>query len=338
MNAVILAGGLGTRLYPLTLKRPKSLLPFLDLPLIEYQLQLSREGGCEKTSVAAGHLSSELRNYLAPSDLRLDFIEEEEPLGTGGAVARALREARPEPPVMVLNGDIITDIAPRSLLETHERLNGRLTIVAAEVSAADSFGSLTIDQTDTLLAFNEKAENQGGNEPTPVNAGVYILGEQACAELAARDGAFSLERDFFPQLAQKGLMRAHRHKGFWRDVGTLESYFKTQFDILGYFLTMGTGNFGGDRDDFSLFRDFIYIHNEVSLGDSCDLFHRVILQRGASVGAGCYLRNCLVLPGATIGNNCRLETVIVDSDTTVPDGTEADSRLFCGDRQETFAG
>ena len=337
MEAVIIAGGYGTRLYPLTLARPKSLLPFLDRPIIEYQMDLAREAGCERISAATGHMSADIKAYVNSCGFDVHLVAEEEPLGTGGAVALALRSSKIEPPVMVLNGDIVCDIAPRSLLETHKRLGGRLTIVAADVLHASSFGTLTIDEAENLAAFDEKLPNEAGNEPKPVNAGIYLLGDVACNDLALREGVFSLEQDFFPELARRGLIGAHKHKGFWRDVGTLESYFKTQFDVLGYFLTMGRENFGGDRDDFALFRDFIYIHQIAKLGDNCDLFHRVILMRGAKLGDSCYLRNCIVLPGGIVGNECRLESVIVDSDTTIPDGTEAESRVFSGDREEMFA-
>ena len=338
MEVVIIAGGYGTRLYPLTLRCPKSLLPFLDRPLIEYQMDLAREAGCERVFAATGHLSADIEAYVNGCGFDVHLVEEDEPLGTGGAVALALRSAHLQPPVMVLNGDIMCDIAPRSLLETHERLGGWLTIVAAEVPDASSFGTLTLDEVGNLAAFDEKLPGEAGDKPTPVNAGIYLLGDEACNDLASREGTFSLEQDFFPELARKGRIRVHRHKGFWRDVGTLESYFKTQFDVLGYFLTMGRENFSGDRDDFSLFRDFIYIHKDVKIGESCDLFHRVILMRGAKLGEGCYLRNCIVLPGGIVGNKCKLESVIVNSDTTVPDGTEAEFRVFSGDREEAFTG
>jgi len=338
MEAVVIAGGYGTRLYPLTLRRPKSLLPFLDRPLIEYQIDLVREAGCARVFAATGHLSADIEAYAEGFALDVNLVMEDEPLGTGGAVAQALRTAQMEPPVMVLNGDIVCDLAPRSLLETHERLDGWLTIVAAEVPDASSFGTLTIDGAGSVAAFDEKLPDKAGDEPTPVNAGIYLLGDEACKDLASRDGAFSLEQDFFPELARRGLIRAHRHMGFWRDVGTVESYFKTQFDVLGYFLTMGRENFAGERDDFSLFRDFIYIHQDSKIGENCDLFHRVILMREAQLGDNCYLRNCIVLPGGIIGNKCRLESVIVDSGTTIPDGTEAEFRVFSGGREEAFSG
>ncbi len=338
MEAVVIAGGFGTRLYPLTLKRPKSLLPFLDRPLIEYQMDLAREAGCERVFAATGHLSADIEAYVNSCGVDVHLVEEDEPLGTGGAVAQALRTAQMEPPVMVLNGDIVCDIAPRSLLATHERLGGWMTIVAAEVPDASSLGTLTIDEAGRLAAFDEKLPDEAGDQPTPVNAGIYLLGDEACGDLVSREGAFSLEQDFFPELTRRGLIRAHRHKGFWRDVGTLDSYFKTQFDVLGYFLTMGRENFAGDRDDFSLFRDFIYIHQDAKLGDNCDLFHRVILMRGAQLGDSCHLRNCIVLPGGIVGKKCKLESVIVDSDTAISDSTEADFRVFSGDREEAFTG
>jgi len=78
---------------------------------------------------------------------------------------------------------------------------------------------------------------------------------------------------------------------------------------------MGTANLGGSRDDYSLFRDFIYIHHDTQLDAGCDLYHRVILMQGASLGANCVLRNCILLPGARIGSDCRIESALIDSGT-----------------------
>ena len=337
MEAVIIAGGYGTRLYPLTLTRPKSLLPFLDRPIIAYQMDLILEARCEKICAATGHLSTDIETYVNECGFNVHQVEEDEPLGTGGAVALALRSAQLQPPVIALNGDIVCDIAPRSLLETHERSGSWLTIAAADVVDASGLGALTTNEDGKLLAFDEKPSVENGDDRTLVNAGIYLLGDEACDDLVSRKGAFSLERDVFPELARKGLVHVHRHKGFWRDVGTLESYFRTQFDVLGYFLTMGRENFAGDRDDFALFRDFIYIHQDAQLGSNCDLFHRVILMRGAQVGDDCFLRNCIILPGAIVGSGCKLESIIVDSSTTIPDGTKTESRIFSHDREEVFA-
>jgi NDP-sugar pyrophosphorylase family protein len=340
VDAVILSGGLGTRLYPLTFKRPKSIIDFLDRPLVDYQLDIAEQIRCEAVVMALGHLSAAVeetcRRYGGAAAMR--FVSEDEPLGTGGALANALREGGVEGPAIVLNGDIICDISPRSLLDTHQRSGAQMTLVGAPVRDPQAYGTLQFSQERMVIGFCEKAPPQEPRKLTYINAGIYLLSAEACTQLRETSGAFSLERDFFPQLAAEGKIAAHLHQGFWRDVGTLGSYFNAHFDVLSYFLMMGTANFGGRRTDFTLFRDLIYINNSVKLGDKCDLFHRVTLMSGVKVGSNCRLRNCILLPGAEVGDDCVLETVMVDRGTTIADGSELESELRSGDRAEPFSG
>ncbi len=338
MDAIILAGGLGTRLYPLTLATPKSLLPFLDRAIIEYQIDIACEAESERIVAAAGHMADILSGYALCADLGIECVEEDSPLGTGGAIANVIRDKGLCAPLLALNGDILCDIAPRSLVATAEALGTPATITAAPVEDATAFGTLEISKTGILSSFREKDATAKLEKRSMVNAGIYYLDERAVNRLACMEGAFSMETDFFPTLASEGGVGVHVHNGFWRDIGTLELYFKTHFDILGYFLMMGTANFGGKRGDFALFKDFIYIHNQTVLGAGCDLFHRVVLMKGAEIGEKSLLRNCIVLPGALIGKGCKLETVIVDAGYSVPDGAVISNKVLSQAHEEPFGG
>lgn len=337
---MILSGGLGTRMYPLTLKRPKSIIDFLDRPLVDYQLDLVEQAGCGTVVMALGHLSVAVeetcRRYGGTAKMR--FVSEDEPLGTGGALANALREGGVSGPALVLNGDIICDVSPRSIIDTHQRSGAQITLVGAPVRDPQAFGTLSISPEGMLSGFAEKAPAQQPGVPTFINAGIYLLSTETSAELQGISGAFSLERDFFPRKAAESRIAVHRHQGFWRDVGTLESYFNAHFDVLSYFLMMGSGNFGGRRADFTLFRDLIYLHNNTELANGCDLFHRVVLMSGVKLGSNCRLRNCVLLPGAEVGAGCSLETVMVDYGTAIPDGCMLESEVRSDSRSEPFSG
>lgn len=338
MDAIILAGGLGTRLYPLTLSTPKSLLPFLDRAIIEYQIDIACEAGCERIVAASGHMSEMISEYALCTDLGIECVQEDSPLGTGGAIANVIRDKGLRGPLLALNGDILCDIAPRSLVATAEALGTPATITAAPVEDATAYGTLEIDKTGMLKAFREKDAAAKHEKRSMINAGIYYLDQRAVKRLACTEGAFSMETDFFPALAEEGAVGVHIHNGFWRDIGTLELYFKTHFDILGYFLMMGAANFGGKRGDFALFKDFIYLHNQTVLGAECDLYHRVVLMKGAEVGEKSHLRNCILLPGARIGKGCKLETVIVDTGYTVPDGANISNKVLSPAHEEPFGG
>jgi mannose-1-phosphate guanylyltransferase len=338
VDAIILSGGLGTRLYPLTLSKPKSLLPFLDRAIIEYQIDIACEAECERIIAASGHMADQLAQYALCSDLGVECVHEDSPLGTGGALANVIRGKGLCGPLIAINGDILCDIAPRSLMATAKSLGTSATITAAPVENASAFGTLEIDKTGILTSFKEKEAGASPAKRSMINAGIYYLDETVVESLAKIEGAFSIETDFFPALAAAGGVGVHIHNGFWRDIGTLELYFKTHFDILGYFLMMGTANFGGKRGDFALFKDFIYIHNRTTLEAGCDLYHRVVLMKGAEVGEKSMLRNCIVLPGARIGKGCKLETVLIDAGYAVPDGAVISNKVLSQAHEEPFGG
>ncbi|OPX21212.1 MAG: hypothetical protein B1H03_07425 [Planctomycetales bacterium 4484_113] len=300
MDAVIIAGGLGTRLYPLTLAYPKSLIPLLDRPLVGYLLDLAARAGCERVVLAVGHLRDELRDWLMDEERQAEgdrahglsapqvsFAEEHEPLGTGGAVTNAVRQLNLSGPLLVLNGDIVTDLEPRSLLATHERGGALATLVGYQVPEPKSFGLLRVGDEGRITSFQEKSEHPG-DPPYVINAGIYYLDTAAVDMLAAREGAFSMEREFFPQLAH------------------------------------------------SLFKDLIYLHQQAKMGAGCELFHRVIVMAGAELGEGCHLQDTMVLPGARVGEGCALTTSIVDRGTSVPPSTRAENTVFSGKHQEPF--
>jgi mannose-1-phosphate guanylyltransferase len=338
VDAVILAGGLGTRLYPLTLKAPKPLLPFLDRPIVEYQLDIAREAGCSKVIVASGHMAGQLAAYSQHAGMQYQCIEETSALGTGGALANAIRQGKLSGSLLVLNGDVLCDIALRSLVATAARMRAPITLTGAPVEDASEFGSMKVDKAGRLDSFNEKNTGKPEAGKVTINAGIYLFQDDAVRNLAQREGAFSLECDYFPHEAAGGRIGVHNHLGFWRDVGTLERFFKTHFDVLGYFLMMGAANLGSTRDDYSLFRDFIYIHRNAQLGPSCNLYHRVVLMHGVTVGAECMLRNCVVMPGARIGKGCKLETALIGPGVSIADGTEISFRVLCDERSEQFNG
>ena len=293
------------------------------------------DAGCEKVIVAGGHQLEKLKETLTEaqgylsqvfpklSEIEIQFLREEEPLGTGGAVANAIKVAGISSPAFVMNGDILCDVDAKELWKCYESSGGKSVILAPSVPDPRQYGLLLIEglgAEDIVVKFIEKGEAKG-KPPYSINGGAYILGSDALKSIASHIGEFSLERQIFPALAKEGKLIAKRHQGFWRDVGTLESFMKTHLDVLGVWLTEGREKFFGLRNDFALFRDFIYIHNSVALGQGCDLFHRVVLMRECKVGSGSRLQNVVALPGAVIEDKCQLTSVLIDAHTVVSSGS-----------------
>ncbi len=346
MDAVIIAGGLGTRLYPLTLDKPKSCVPLLDAPIIAYVVEQAKLAGCRRIAIACGHLASHLKQTfdnhpIAQQSLQgvkeLHFVEEDEPLGTGGALVNAVKSLGLRPPLLVLNGDVLTNMDMRKFAEKAGNTADTATIVAVQVADPSQYGMLVIERDNTVTDFIEKGGGQAFEPPFFVNGGIYCFNGKAFDELMQMGGAFSLERELFPKLTRCRLVKCYKQKGFWRDVGTLESYFRTQFDILGIWLTEGRQLLLGQRSDYALFKDFIYINRSAQLGEGSDLFHRVILMRDSHLGRNCRLQNTILLPGANIEDDCKLTSCIVDSGVRVEKGRDVFGRVLSKKKEDLLA-
>lgn len=344
MDAIVIAGGLGTRLFPLTLSTPKGAIPILDVPLVAYPLALAEEAGCERAVIAGGHLLGRIEQTLleamqakqsgeARLSVSVEFVEEPEPVGTGGAIANVLAKRKIEPPVIVMNGDIVSDVSVNAMLEAHRKASYPATLLTVQVHNPAGLGILEVSEDGIVCSFIEKGEPTD-KPPYFINGGIYIFEGEVLDMISSIGGEFALETKIFPRLAEEGKLFAFTHKGFWRDVGTLESYFLTQFDILGYWLTRTRNIFFGQRDEFLLFRDLIYIHKSTKLGENCDLFHRAIVMRDCEIGDGSRLQNTILLPGAKVGKRCELTGVIVDAKTRVSDGSKVSEKILSCDREE----
>lgn len=222
-TVIILAGGLGTRLRSRISDRPKSLAVAGDSPFLSYILTwIERQGG-SKVILAVHHLADQIEHYVKykySGSLELICVRDPSfPLGTGGAIKHAYLQVQDKSDVLVMNGDTFCyfDILP--VLSTHQRLGTGATVVVAEVSNSDRYGCIDICQS-RVVSFNEKKNTKNGF----VNCGVYVFSSKIISVMP--EGAFSIERDFFPRIAKSGQLAAHEQAGIrsFIDIGTPESY------------------------------------------------------------------------------------------------------------------
>lgn len=230
MKAVILLGGLGTRLLPLTARTPKPLLPFLHRPFIAHQLDLLKKCGVREVVLALGHKAAHFRRYLGDGrrfGLRFRYSIEKKPLGTGGAIRQTLHFW--DGPAFVLNGDIFARFNLPAMVLAHRRARAEGSIALVRVKDARAYGLVEAEKNGRLLGFREKPPRR---VPGWVNAGAYLL-SPGLIEGIPSGRAVSVEREVFPGLLRQGhRLQAFRHRGYWSDIGTLESYWSTQRDLL----------------------------------------------------------------------------------------------------------
>jgi mannose-1-phosphate guanylyltransferase len=230
MQALVLAGGEGTRLRPLTYTTPKPVMPLAGRPFLSFMLDWAHAHGVDEVILSCGFMSDDVRHVLGDiyDGMRLRYVIEEEPLGTAGPVRLAYDEGVLQDRLLVLNGDVLTDIDLTAELERHERTGARATLALYPVEDTSSYGVVPTAEDGQVEAFIEKGE---GNPPTNrINAGAYVVERDVVEEIPA-GRAVSFEREIFPALVGNGLY-GYDAAGYWIDIGTPDRYLEATWDLL----------------------------------------------------------------------------------------------------------
>ena len=294
LKAVILVGGPGTRLQPLTEATPKSVVPVLNIPFMEHTFAYLRHFGIEDIVLTLNYLPEVIQGYFGDGSrcgVRLTYCLEEEPLGTAGAVKNA--ESFLDGTFFVLNGDIFTDLNLSDMLACHRDNKSMATISLYWVEDPVGLGVVETGSGLRVKRFIEKPPP--GEAPTSwINSGVYILEPEALGQVPA-DCHYMFERGLFPRLLDAGdPVYGFQHAGYWMDMGTPEKYFRLNCDLL---LSEAGSPLVGD-----VASDGIRCGDGVDIHPSAALMAPVIIGNRCRIGRGASVRGPVV-----IGNNCRLE-------------------------------
>jgi NDP-sugar pyrophosphorylase family protein len=294
VQAVILAGGLGTRLRPLTLERPKPVVPLLNVPFLSYQLGLLGAHGVRDVILSVSHRPETIRTIMARErlgEVRLRDVVESDPLGTAGGVRNAadLVDGR----VVVLNGDVLTDLDLTAMLRAHEARGAAATIYLTPVENPTAFGLVELEPDGRVHRFLEKPSWDEVTTNT-VNAGVYVL-ERELLEWIPKGEAYSMEREFFPQLLERGVpFYGYVAPGYWLDIGTPAKYLQAQQDLLARRLRPHVEPAGHESASG-------WIHPTATVAPSARLLGPV------AIGAGCHVEaDAVVGPSVVLGAGCRI--------------------------------
>ena len=223
MDAVILAGGFGTRLRPWTDTVPKPLIPLLDMTLIEHTIRILPRNTVQRVIIASGYGVNQMRAYFDDFDTGFEVlvVEEDQPLGTGGAIANCRQHIR-GPRAIVMNGDLITTVDVEEMLSQHAESNALISISLWPVEDPTRFGVADFDHNKGLIRrFQEKPRLEEAHSNL-INAGCYIVERSVIQGLSTE--YHSMERDVFPGVAESGRMGGYRYSGRFIDAGTPTSY------------------------------------------------------------------------------------------------------------------
>ncbi len=336
MQALILAGGEGTRLRPLTTTYPKPVVPLVDRPFIGFMLDWLRGHGVDEVIMGCGHMADGVRAVLGDGSgfgVRLSFVEEPRPLGTGGALKFA--ESKLDERFLMLNGDVLTDLDLTAQIAQHEATGARATLALTPVEDPSAYGLVRLTPGNEVTEFVEKP-SADQIDTHNISAGAYVL-DRSVLELLEPGSPASIERDVFPRLVGDGLF-GYVGEGYWMDIGTPERYLQGTFDILeGTVETevaarMGDGFAAVAGDVISQGRIIpsALVESGCRIGHHSQVGGRVVLERGVTVGAHTSVERAVVLEGATIGSNCTLSGCIVGAGATIGDDCHVDGLSVLG--------
>jgi mannose-1-phosphate guanylyltransferase len=344
VQALILAGGEGTRLRPLTTTFPKPVVPLVDRPFIGFMLDWLRGHGVDEVIMGCGHMADGVRAVLGDGSgfgVKLSFVEEPRPLGTGGALkfAEDLLDER----FLMLNGDVLTDLDLTAQIAQHEATGARATLALTPVEDPSAYGLVRLAPGNEVTEFVEKP-SADQIDTNNISAGAYVL-ERSVLELLAPDKPASIEREVFPRLVGDGLY-GYVGEGYWMDIGTPDRYLQGTFDILEGTVTTEVAARMGDRfaavagDVASEGRivPAVLIEEGCRIGAHSQVGGRVVLERGVTVGEHTTVVRSVVLEGATIGSNCTLDGCIVGPGVRIGDGCHVDGLSVLGEGVTLGAG
>jgi mannose-1-phosphate guanylyltransferase len=356
MQAVILVGGEGTRLRPLTSTVPKPVVPLVDRPFIAFMLDWLVTHGIDDVIMSCGFLATSVRNVLGDGSaygVRLRFVEEPDPRGTAGALkfASSMLDER----FLMLNGDVLTDIDLTAQIAQHEQSGAKATLALVPVADPSAYGLVHLNDDRSVREFVEKP-SPDAIDTNLISAGAYVL-QREILELVPPDRNVSIEREVWPRLIGNGLY-GFPAESYWLDIGTPERYLQGTFDIIegnvktavgerlgSDWLAIDAGAQASGRvippavlergvtvAESAQVGSLVVLGEDVSVGAHATVERSVIL-KGAEIGEGATLRDCIVAAGCRIGARTSIgggavlgEGVTVGADNVIAHG----ARIFPG--------
>lgn len=319
MKAVVLAGGFGTRLRPLTCTMPKPMAKLLGRPVLSYILELLHANGADDVILTAAYMPERITSYLSthtPKSMRIQTVIEEEPLGTAGSVRQAVGAL--QEPILVISGDCICDFDLKSAFAMHCQSGAAATILCTKVRDPREYGLVQTDAMGRVTGFCEKPDWSAVSTDA-ANTGIYILNPEAL-RLIPQNIPFDFSKDLFPLLLDKGMeLYAQKAEGYWCDIGDLTAYRSCQADLLC----------GKVRLTLPAVADGVYASAALPAGDY-QLVPPVYIGENTHIGKGAVIGpNTVLGDGCSIGRNCKIRESVLLENVAVEPCAVVNSAVLC---------
>ncbi|WP_329019833.1 NDP-sugar synthase [Streptomyces sp. NBC_00690] len=340
-EAILLVGGKGTRLRPLTVNTPKPMVPAAGVPFLTHQLARARAAGVEHIVLATSYLAEVFEPYFGDGSslgLSLEYVTEDEPLGTGGAIRNVAERLRsgPDEPVLVFNGDILTGLDIRALVDTHRTSGADVSLHLTRVTDPRAFGLVPTDDSGRVTAFLEKPQTPEEIVTDQINAGAYVFRRSVIDSIPA-GRPVSVERETFPELLAAGAhLQGMVDSTYWLDLGTPQAFVRGSADlVLGRAPSPAVPGRCGDR----LVLESASVADDAKLTGGTVVCEDAVVHPGARIDGSVVLAGAVVEEGAVItssliGVGARIGARVALSGAVIGDGAVvgADNELRDGAR------
>jgi len=328
MQALVLVGGEGTRLRPLTLTQPKPALQLVDRPFIRFMVDWLARHGVTDVIMACGFRPGALQSALGErteAGVEIRYLEEDQPLGTAGPIRLAADAGLLEERFMVLNGDVLADLDLSALGSFHADREAVATLALYPVEDPTSYGLVRRDEGGAVLGFLEKPD-PAEVDTDEINAGAYVL-DRAIVDLIPAGRAVSIEREVFPRLVGQGLFGL-RLEGYWMDIGTPERYLQASWDILERRV----------ETDAEVNGSGVLVAPDASIDPSAAVGPRAVVAGAGRVGPDAVIEGSVLLQGCRVGPGAQIRGSILASGVDVGEGSRIDAGAVVGEGAHIAAG
>ena len=345
MKAVILAGGEGTRLRPITYLNPKPMLPLVNRPFMENFVLWIKSHKIKDIIFSTGYLSENFKNYFGDGSrfgMNFTWVQEKEPLDTCGGVKNAEKYLDGNS-FMVFNGDILSSIDLTKMIAFHKKKRADITISLTCVKDPSSYGLVPVDKESKVIQFIEKPE-PGEAVTNLINAGIYII-EPYIMELVPEGKRYSFEKDLFPGVLDKGYsVFGYISDAYWLDVGTPQKYLMAHRDVLCKKISFKFPYKEVMRDIY-IGKDTEYSENNFTIGpvvigektiidDSARIMPVTVIGDNCHISGGTEISESIIFGSCKIGEKCRIKRAIISNNVKIGDNVIIGEYAVIGDNSE----
>lgn len=301
-SAILLVGGMGTRLHPLTLKTPKPMLQVAGVPFTEHQIRKAADAGITEIILATSYKSELFEPYFGDGErfgIKIKYAVEKSALGTGGGIRNAANLLADCDQVVIFNGDVLSGHDLAAQLVFHKKNQADITLYLTQVEDARAYGCVELLENKQIKSFLEKMENPISNL---INAGCYIFNRQIIDQIP-QNKVVSVERDTFPNLlANNAKVFGYLDNSYWLDIGTPAALVKASADLItGVITSSATPNHTGDN----------LISPSAQIGSGCVINNGSVIESEVVVESNCQITGSIIGSGAKIGGNCKIIDSII---------------------------